>query len=674
MGEEKLSINDFLDTYQTLPKRPSKFVFDNSGVVVTSTRSSVFVASLRALLGADKATLEDNVYLKYPTLAEQFQIPISDVFAVSRSAPKLTLYPHQIDAVKWMIQQETKGIKYGSTLVTGGVLGDSMGLGKTKSFVTMLTIQGPSRTLIVLPKSVIFQWVRELHMQGHRVFYIEPNDAYPAKIDSSGRAYFEKASVPHRRLPESFVGISSWGMIRPFPEPSKGEEVKTSYLDDPPEDFIPFRHIVWDRIAIDEAHTLRNGFKMTGEKSFGTAKVLKYYRAHRLRTKPNAPRWGLSGTPLQNRLSDLASLFLWIGMPVDKTTTTDDIAHYVETKLFRRSGANLHALTKEAIHFPDTHFEDNRVEIEYKTGKETAFYTAASTDIADRLDTLELLKDSGYSGVTTEDNMLLILNMLRFLSAHPQVYIEAYNKRYEEKISDWVGPCSKIDMIQEKLSELYDADESCIIFIHFDIESKMLFKAARNAGYKYVDIMNGTVTPEDRDWIAQKGKQLIEAGEKIVIIASITSCGEGLNLQFLHNVIIATPDWNPSNELQAIGRVHRIGQTELVRVWRYYHTILDKVTINIDNYMRNLQTKKERIVDDFVTEARNAAWDFPATDLPGQPGTPSVSFAPLAGVGFGAPPATPPALPFPVAASNPISAPLPSLAAQRAARKADKRK
>jgi SNF2 family DNA or RNA helicase len=553
---------------------------------------------------------------------DRFQIPVRIIFPGISRTNLTTLYPHQVDAVRWMKLQEDVPLLAGGKKVSGGVLADAMGLGKTKSMTAFISIQKPCRTLIITPKSVLFQWIRELNSQGHTVFFMEPNKAKEVIIDVSGRAYISKKSIDHRSLPKIFVGLANLGMIRPHPEPSHGLETSTPYSETS-EALTPFKYIVWDRIVIDEAHTLRNGFRIAGDTTFGVPKVLKYVRVHRLLRKEGAPCWGLTGTPVQNRVSDIASLFLWIGLPISKATKSEHLQDMIENKLFRRSGENLNPITKEAIRFPNDPYENHKIAVKYSSFKERDFYSAAAGEIAERFETLQ---ESGYGGVKAEDNILVLLNFLRFLSAHPQMYINAYNKRYTDNLVDWIGPCSKVDMIRDKMVELVEEDESVIIFVHFNEEAAQIGSRAEMAGYRNIFYLNGSCSNEERDWIVQDSKQKIEKGDKVVIIASIMTCGEGLNLQFMRNAIIATPDWNPSNEEQAIARLHRIGQLKQVRVWRYYHEAIDKVSVNIDVYMHALQKKKDAIVQTMIVETPNAAWTFQAMDIPGYPGTASTFF------------------------------------------------
>jgi SNF2 family DNA or RNA helicase len=556
-----------------------------------------------------------------------FQIPIASIWALPQNQQdmKITLYPHQIDLVKWMLHQETEPLLLplkndGRQNISGGLVADIMGLGKTKAAVTCLTINPLSRTLIICPKSVFYQWCRELISQCHVVYSMHPDYALLVQVGLDGRIIIAKNRVMHRDLPDCFVGVTTFGMVRPFPEPEHKIETASKVLsvisDQQFENLIPYNQITWNRIVIDEAHSLRNGFSLSSDKAaILRKKTLKYYRILRLKTSVSAPKWALTGTPLQNRISDVASIFLWIGIPVTKMTQNDKLQEYIGLKMFRRDSSNLHPITKNLIKYPTEKYEETRITVQYSTKKESDFYLAAAGELGDRI---TAVLEAGYAKLTSEDNILVLLNMLRFLSAHPSMYIDIHNKRYETAMPKWIGPLSKYDMIQHQLTNYYNEDESCIIFVHFYEEARQIADRADKIGYQNIEFMNGSVSMEDRDWIVQSSKQRIISGEAVLIVANVIACGEGINLQHFHNIIIATPDWNPAAEEQAIGRVDRIGQTQKVKVTRYYHEAIEKMrgTLNIDEYMQDKQNFKIQLAINIIDKTPNAAWSYPVTLIP----------------------------------------------------------
>jgi SNF2 family DNA or RNA helicase len=416
----------------------------------------------------------------------QYQIPLSKCGwnTVSEDL-KITLYPHQVDLTKWMIEQEEDKRYIDGRIILGGLVADGMGLGKTKSTIACMTVHVLPRTLVICPKSVLYQWIRELIFQGHNVYLMNPDCAQLIKMDDSQQIEINNFKLDHLSLPGSFVGVTTFGMVKSSSESNS----------------VPYPNIIWDRIIIDEAHTLRNG-------TSPVKKNLRFSRLCQLQSVQNGPKWALSGTPVQNRINDLTSIFLWIGFDVNKDTTSSQLKNYIRLKMFRRTPLNLHPLVREAIKFPTEKYTENKIVVEYSTQTERNFYLAAAGKLHDRISMLstdQIMEaaltaseineysnsTTSLSDITCEDNILLLLNMLRFLSTHPSMYINIHNQRYNTKIPLWEGSLSKYDMIQKQLNDLYTNKESCLIFVHFYEEATQIADRAKKTGYTHIQFING---------------------------------------------------------------------------------------------------------------------------------------------------------------------------------------
>jgi SNF2 family DNA or RNA helicase len=528
----------------------------------------------------------------------------------------VSLFPHQVDAIKWLFDREFND-KYSN------LLGDVMGLGKTITTVTLTSLShmnnNNQRTLIICSKSLICQWARELIAQNHVVYFLEPSVAHLVSLNFDNKVTFHKEKISHKDLPKSFVAITSYGKAKPYPEPKHEDEKIVSVFVCAAEscncspEYIPFNDITWDRIIVDEIHNLRNGISLKGDQSAQLRKKsLRYYRLLRLRKTKYTKILGLTGTPIQNRIGDLASIFLFLGYPITRMTNKDDLTQLIAVNMFRRNASNLHNLTKAIIMFPTEPYYEIKAMVEYTTEQEKNFYLAAVGKLTERMKSA--LGD--YEGLVSEDNMLVLLTMLRLLSSHPTSFVNCYNKRYETPIPEWTGSVSKLAMIQSQLLNYYHDNESCIVFVHYYEEAAQIGQL--ETGYTKIEYINGTVSIEDRDYIVQESKKIIESGGTYLIIANIISCGEGLNLQHFHNVIIATPDWNPYAEEQAISRVYRIGASRRVNVTRYYHEAIENLVedLNIDKYMKKKQDSKRRTAEELIDNLPNAAWKYPITLIP----------------------------------------------------------
>lgn len=541
---------------------------------------------------------------------------------ISEISPDIELFPHQVDCVKWLLERETSGIK-------GSILGDVMGLGKTRSAVTLLSLNPLNRTLVACPKSLLCQWARELILQKHKVYFINSNSACKVTL-MDDKITFHKKERRHRDLPQPFVGITSYGKIKPFPEPDHKKETETNVFVCTREGFEgatdkslkPFRRITWDRIIVDEVHNLRNGVSLKGDKSAALRKKsLRYYRMSRLRKTKDTIILGLTGTPLQNRVGDLASVFLFLGCELTNKTSEEQLKVYINLHLFRRNVSNLTELTKALISFPSEPYCDNRVVVEYESKEEHDFYLAATGNLSEKFKALL----GGYEGLVSEDNVLLLLTLLRLLSSHPMSFVKCYNKRYDDKIPEWTGSVSKYNMIEAQLFSYSSSNQSCIVFVHFHEEANRISEL--NHGYDIVEFIHGGINISDREFVCVYSKKVIEKGYEVgglrvpgkyLIIANINTCGEGLNLQHFSNVIFSSPDYNPALEEQAIGRVYRIGSTRRVNVTRYYHKEIKDLCHyhNIDKFMEKKQKHKKELAERLIDNTPNAAWKYSITKIP----------------------------------------------------------
>lgn len=524
----------------------------------------------------------------------------------------IDLFPHQVDAVLWLDDGEKEKRK-------GSLLADVMGLGKTISTTTLLCINQLPRTLIVCPKSLVPQWVREIHRIKMPVYFIEPNGARAAHIVNN-RVDIQKDKIDHKDLPTPCICITTPGKVKAYPEPNHASERAMTVFEcattTSPEEYVPFRDVVWDRIVVDEVHGLRNGLKLdrrTEKSKSNVPPSLKYRRMQRLRRSNTVSMIGLTGSPIQNRISDLAAVFLFLGCPgITQKTDERVLCRLIGSHMFRRNTDNLTPLTKALISFPSTPYVDDRVSVKYQTDEEKNFYIAAAGKLEERLKVLL----GGYEALVSEDNILLLLTLLRLLSSHPTSFINCYNKRYKDPIPEWTGTVSKLSMVENHLSALALSGESCIVFCHFYEEASQISEL--NHGYKDYGFINGSISMEERDYIISHSREVVAAGGAYLIIANIASCGEGLNCQHISNVVVYTVDWNPQAEEQAIARVHRIGQTRRVVVTRYYHEAIEKLsgTLNIDMYMKGKQDEKMALSKKLIDNTPNAAWKRPCTNIP----------------------------------------------------------
>jgi SNF2 family DNA or RNA helicase len=123
---------------------------------------------------------------------------------------------------------------------------------------------------------------------------------------------------------------------------------------------------------------------------------------------------------------------------------------------------------------------------------------------------------------------------------------------------------SKLDRVVETMAVEAGADRKSLVFCHYRREMTRLRDMLLRGGEDDVAIIDGRVTGRERE-------RILAAAPKVLIL-QIRTCSEGLNLQSYSDVYFISPHWNPCVEDQAIARCYRMGQTNRVRVFRFYMT------------------------------------------------------------------------------------------------------
>jgi superfamily II DNA or RNA helicase len=273
--------------------------------------------------------------------------------AMARAGP--TPLAHQIAGVEWMTDREMNGILIGNTnMVRGGMLCDEMGMGKTAQMLGLVLAHPVKRTLLVLPPSLISQWVSNIRKYtGHNplVYY--------------GAA---KKAITKKQMMDAPIVITSYGALLDARKPATVLDEEGNAIPHPPAKLNPlFMDAVvegvecvegeegvegafsgighrlggvgatavdpntppdihgWDRVIFDEAHRLRNA------KSRTVASVEKLGATH---------TWLVTGTPIQNTVRDIARLFGFIGVDVRYASTVDLMFMKTRLMIRRRHGVN----------------------------------------------------------------------------------------------------------------------------------------------------------------------------------------------------------------------------------------------------------------------------------------------------------------------------------------------
>ena len=450
----------------------------------------------------------------------------------------LPLKPHQQEGVKWLLEKEDQNI--------GGILADEPGLGKTFQTLALAWARTPvfKSTLVVVPTSIIDQWATAAK-----------------KIVGETAVYVHYGKRTRDRFPMKKIVITTYGVIL------SEHSIATKN---------------WHRLILDEVHAIKN------RKSKISKTMMDF---------PGKFRWGLSGTPVQNSKLEISNLFRFVlGFPSDSRDSLD-LQNMLDNNLLRRTkqkvlGNQIPRLTIDNI------------EVNFQSEQEMNFYRKVLRNVKSEF---QQLQDQCLTAREENVVMFELLLRLRQSAQHPQLVHDGFSRKYKRPFK-WSGPqfSSKHLALLEQL-QLHPY-ESSLIFSQFTGEMDLLEPLLS----PYFDIyrLDGSLCRARREDVLQKCSQPQTDTRLVsktffnshiqkhiqtfirprVFMIQIKAGGVGLNLQQFSRVYITSPDWNPCNEIQAIARAHRLGQTKPVRVVKLL--LSDSEHSTIDHKIEAIQDKK----------------------------------------------------------------------------------
>jgi SNF2 family DNA or RNA helicase len=434
--------------------------------------------------------------------------------------------PYQKDGVEWCISREQ-----GANYCSGGIIADEMGLGKTIMMIGTIVGNFKMPNLIILPNVLMEQWKEQFQLTtGHT----------PIIYHGQVKKILTVGQLQH--IP---IVLTSYGTILADAQKDK-----------------KLQQIKWGRIICDEAHHLRNR----------RTKIVK--AVSNLKTNH---MWLISGTPIQNHINDLYSLFDILKIPNTVYTDIDKLKDIIATVVLKRTKKQV------GIQLPDLHI--NRVQTNWTNVVEKNL----AEDIHDKL-SFSLLKQKPIE----QGMRLSMLLYARMLCIYPKLAATHLHKikkmgYIEGDHLDGLNYSSKMDTVVKTIVSRKDNGNRKIIFTNFKEEIDHLKTSLINNGLR-VEYIDGRTT-------SKRKRQSILKQDIDVLILQIKTGNEGLNLQQYNEVYFVTPDWNPKIEEQAIARCHRLGQKKEVHVFRYIMNSFDDEgrTQNIEMYSETVQEEKIEI-------------------------------------------------------------------------------
>lgn len=431
------------------------------------------------------------------------------------------LYAYQKQGIRWLIEKSILGL--------GCILADDMGLGKTLQTIASLVAIPKNRPhLVVAPTSLVFNWQAEITKFTPHLNVI---NAYSKQFTQND-------------LHQVDIVIASYGTV------AAREQV--------------FTQIKWDTLILDEAQKIKNS-------NSNISKIMK-----QLQTRHKI---GLSGTPLENNLSEIWSLFHVLQPELlgsqsnfkklfEQNTSSKECFNGVETLKKRIQPFILRRLKEHHLSNLPKKIELNCPVYLYP--QERQKYDRL------RMEAIAYLAEVAQpESQNSSTKVLQYLQMLRTWCCIPN-----------QIDPSWTAASSKETAFIELFLSLYEKERRCLVFSQFP---RFLNKLQTQFNKEQIPsfLIDGNTSTTDRESQVNR----FQNGERSLFFISLKAGGVGLNLTGADSVIHLDPWWNPALEDQASARAYRIGQDKNVSVYRFFcpSTIEEKI-LNLHSKKRDLAT------------------------------------------------------------------------------------
>lgn len=413
----------------------------------------------------------------------------------------------------------------------GGILADDMGLGKTLQTIAFLSSQAQADTsvLILAPSGLIYNWADEFQKFAPDLDVV---------VVHGLKSHRESILAENHQ-----IYVTSYATFR--------------------QDSEIYRDLSFDFLFLDEAQVMKNA-------------QTKIAQSLRRFVVPSV--FALSGTPIENHLGELWSIFQIVLpglLPAKKEfmkLSTERVAQFIKPFVMRRKKEEV--LTE----LPDL------IEVVYKNeleDQQKAIYLAQLQQMQERL---RQVSDSEFQRNRVE--ILTGLMRLRQICDTPALFME-----------DYQGESGKLDSLRDLLVQIAEGGHRVLIFSQFRGMLDRIEQELPDLGLTSFKITGSTPSQE-----RQEMTKSFNQGERDVFLISLKAGGVGLNLTGADTVILVDLWWNPAVESQAIGRAHRMGQEQAVEVYR----LVTRGTI--EEKIQELQEKKKNLVSEILdgTESRGS--------------------------------------------------------------------
>lgn len=524
--ESLKNVWDILNNLNVSSKELDKEIIEVSKHAAVYLNSAFSELNLEVEKNADFSILVDSILNPANT---HYSVP---------NGIEATLRPYQMTGYKWLRTLADNRL--------GGILADDMGLGKTlQSIVYMASIiedsrqeeneSSQARFLIVCPSSLIYNWQDEV-------------DNFAPHLTTeviTGSPKERQELIESDRKAD--IIITSYPLIR--------------------RDIELYQQIQFDTVFIDEAQYIKNADSLN-------AKSVKLIKAKH--------KFALTGTPIENSLSELWSIFDFI-MP-NYLFSHSKFVNIYEKPIMKEEGNKLEDLNRRITPFilrrmkkDVLHELPDKVEEKMLTDmveEQKKIYVSFMESIKSEINTE--IQENGFE--KSKMKILAALTRLRQICCHPSTFIDNYT-----------GGSGKLELLMEIITDAIANGHRILVFSQFTSMLSIIETELKKENISTF-YLAGSTKVQDRNEYVKRFNQ----GEGKVFLISLKAGGTGLNLIGADTVIHYDPWWNPAVEDQATDRAYRIGQVKSVHVMK----LITKGTIEEKIY--KLQKKKKNLSDSVI--------------------------------------------------------------------------
>lgn len=456
---------------------------------------------------------------------------------------RATLRDYQLRGLAWLDLMTSLGL--------GGCLADDMGLGKTITVIALhLKPARTAPTLVVCPASLLGNWQREINRFAPGV---------PVR----------RFHGPDRTLDDLDGGfvLTTYGTMR--------SAAPTLAAAD------------WGMVVADEAQHVKNPYSAT---------------AKALRTIPTPARVALTGTPVENNLSELWALLDWTTPGLlgplksfrarharavengEDEEAVERLARLVRPFLLRRRKSDPGIVPE----LPPKTETDHPVPL---TREQAALYEAVVRESLIAIETAE--------GMARRGLVLKLLTSLKQICDHPALYLK--EDPSGERLAFRSG---KLALLDELLDTLLAEDGSALVFTQYVGMGRLITSHLASRAVPVEMLHGGTPVPERERMVDR-----FQSGATPVLVLSLKAAGTGLNLTRAGHVVHFDRWWNPAVEEQATDRAYRIGQTQPVQV----HRLITEGTI--EDRIAEMLASKRALADAILGTGESALTELTDREL-----------------------------------------------------------